>query len=389
MSAMWIRLFNVPASPGFCRILMLSQLLLWGVLAGVSPSAASAERVDNWLDVVRQTPYWESQGMASNLTTIRRWVLLSEGYCSKPQRHILFDRRGRFVGFIDNADTAAATNRRLNEAREHLAAEHRVADWSPGTDMSKGYPFALSCNQRYVDINEAIARMVGSEKDYRLWGTWDGMRVGSATSPVSLVTLIRTVYEHLKDQGRISFPASVMPAFMGKSIIESGGKKHALSSESARGIMQLRPSVLDDCEIPKDFRLHRMAQVDCALRLVEQIDRNLQQPFNAVFGKLPEKKRRLLYGLLLTQAYQIGVGRMIELLQDNELGKAAQYFTAHADRFSAEDIQVGMIYHNLGRRDLGMLTLYYVTDVGIATEALCASSEMQNDAWCVRPLRGR
>ena len=102
---MWIRLFNVPASPGFCRILMLSQLLLWGVLAGVSPSAASAGRVDNWLDVVRQTPYWESQGMASNLTTIRRWVLLSEGYCSKPQRHILFDRRGQFVGFIDNADT--------------------------------------------------------------------------------------------------------------------------------------------------------------------------------------------------------------------------------------------------------------------------------------------
>jgi hypothetical protein len=366
---------------------MLSQLLLWGMLAGVLPSAASAERVDNWLDVVRQTPYWESQGMARNLTTIRRWVLLSEGYCSKPQRHILFDRRGQFVGFIDNADNTEATGHRINETRERLAAEHRVADWSPGTDMSQGYPFALSCNQRYVDINESIARMVGSEKDYRLWGTWDGMRVGSATSPVSLVTLIRTVYEHLEDQGRISFPASVMPTFMGKTIIESGGIKHALSTVSARGIMQLRPNVLDDCEIPKDFRLHRMAQVDCALRLLEQIDRNLQQPFNAVFGKLPEKKRRSLYGLLLTQAYQIGVGRMIELLQDDELGKAAQYFAAHADQLSAEDIQLGMIYHNLGRRDLGMMTLYYVTDVGIATEALCASSEMQNDAWCDRPLR--
>ncbi|MGB5398148.1 MAG: hypothetical protein WBN96_13450 [Gammaproteobacteria bacterium] len=386
MSTMWIRLLNSPASPGNCRILKLSQLLLWGVLAGVLPSVASAERVDNWLDVVRQTPYWESQGMASNLTTIRRWVLLSEGYCSKPQRHILFDRRGQFVGYIDNADTTEATGQRINQTRERLAAEHRVADWSPGTDTSQGYPFALACNQRYVDINESIARMVGSEKDYRLWGTWDGMRVGSASSPVSLVTLIRTVYEHLKDQGRISFPTSVMPAFMGKTIIESGGIKHALSTVSARGIMQLRPDVLDDCEIPKDFRLHRMAQVDCALRLVEQIDRNLQQPFNTVFGKLPEKKRRLLYGLLLTQAYQIGVGRMIELLQDDELGKAAQYFAAHADQLSAEDIQVGMIYHNLGRRDLGMLTLYYVTDVGIATEALCASSEMQNDAWCVRPL---
>jgi len=388
MSAMWIRLLNVPASPGICRILMLSQWLLWGVLTGVFPLAASAERVDNWLDVVRQTPYWESQGVARNLITIRRWVLLSEGYCSKPQRHILFDRRGQFVGFIDSADNTEATTRRLNEARERLAAEHLVADWSPGTDRSQGYPFALSCDQPYVDMNEAIARMVGSEKDYRLWGTWDGMHVGSATSPVSLVTLIRTVYEHLNDQGRISFPASVMPAFMGKTIIESGGIKHALSTESARGIMQLRPSVLDDCEIPKDFRLHRMAQVDCALRLVEQNDRNLQQPFNAVFGKLPEKKRQLLYGLLLTQTYQIGVGRMIELLQDNELGKAAQYFAAHADHFSAEDIQVGMIYHNLGRRDLRMLSLYYVTDVGIATEALCASSEMQNDAWCVRPLRG-
>ena len=190
---MWIRRLNVPASPGICRILMLSQWLLWGVLTGVFPSAASAERVDNWLDVVRQTPYWESQGVARNLITIRRWVLLSEGYCSKPQRHILFDRRGQFVGFIDSADTAAATNRRLNEAREHLAAEHRVADWSPGTDMSQGYPFALSCDQPHVDMNEAIARMVGSEEDYRLWGTWDGMRVGSATSPVSLVTLIRTV----------------------------------------------------------------------------------------------------------------------------------------------------------------------------------------------------
>ena len=364
---------------------MLSQLLLWGVLTGVFPSVASAERVDNWLDVVRQTPYWESQGVARNLITIRRWVLLSEGYCSKPQRHILFDRRGQFLSFIDNAKNSEATVRRLNEARERLAAEQRVADWSPGSDRSPGYPFALSCDQPYVDMNEAIARMVGSDKDYRLWGTWDGVRAGSADSPVSLVTLIHTMYEHLKDQGRISFPASMMPDFMGKTIIESGGIKHALSNKSARGIMQLRPSVLDDCEIPRDFRLHRMAQVDCALRLVEQNDRNLEQPFNAVFGKLPEKKRQLLYGLLLTQTYQIGVGRMIELLQDEELGKAAQYFAAHADRFSAEDIQVGMIYHNLGRRDLRMRTLYYVTDVGIATEALCASSEMQNDAWCVRP----
>jgi hypothetical protein len=29
-----------------------------------------------------------------------------------------------------------------------------------------------------------------------------------------------------------------------------------------------------------------------------------------------------------------------------------------------------MIFHNLGRRDIGMLTLYYVTDTQLATEAL-------------------
>jgi hypothetical protein len=371
-------------SPSFFRIPIPALLLVGGVLSVGLSAAVAAAQLDNWVDVVRHTPYWASRGVAGNLATLRRWVLLSKGYCGTLQRQILFDRRGRFVGYIDNADSAAATTHRLNAVRERLAAQHRVADWSSGTDITQGYPFALSCDQPYVDMNDAVARMAGSNQEYRLWGTWDGIRAGSADNPVSLVTLMRTVYQDLEDQGRISFPANVMPAFMGRTMIESGGRKEALSTRSARGIMQLQPSVLDDCEIPKDFRLHRMAQVDCALRLIEQNDRNLQPAFDAVFGNLPEKKRRLLYRLLLTQTYQIGLGRMIELLQDDELGKAARYFATHADDFSAEDIQVGMIYHNLGRRDIGMLTLYYVTDVGIATEALCRSRAMRDDAWCDR-----
>lgn len=354
--------------------------VLWILLVVLSPPAVAAKQVANWLDVVRQTPYWASQGVADNLAIIRRWVLLSEGYCSQPGRQILFDRRGRFLGYINNADSVATTMDRLNKTRERLATEHRVDYWSPGTTTSQGYPFALACNQPNVDIKDAISRMTGSKHDYRLWGTWDGMRAGSRDHPVSLASLIRTVYEHLKQQGRITLPAQIMPTFMGKIIIESGGNKRALSTEAARGIMQLQPSVLDDCEIPKQFRLHRMAQVDCALRLVDQNNRNLEQPFKAIFGDLPVKKRELLYGLLLTQSYQIGVGRMTELLQGKELGKAAAWFAAHPQHFSAEDIQVGMIFHNLGRRDIGMLTLYYVTDVHIASEALCAV--MPNDPWC-------
>lgn len=351
-------------------------------LCATSRSAQAAQRVDDWLEVVRQTPYWASQGVAANLTTIRRWVLFGKSYCSEARRHILFDRRGRFVGYIENGDSAADTLERLNTARRSLASRDRIDSFSPGGNATQGYPFALSCDQPFADMQEAIARMVGSEDAYKVWGTWDDMRVGSADHPVSLLELIRTVYGHRREQGRLTFPGSVMSTFLGNTLVESGGQKHALSTESARGVMQLRPEVLDDCEVPEKYWLHRMAQVDCALRLVEQNHRNLEQPFMQRFEHLPEPKRSLLYRLLLIQAYQIGVGRTIELLQDPELGSAAAYFAAHSDRFSAEDIQVGMVYHNIGRRDIGMLTLYYVTDARIVTEALCHSAYLRNDAYC-------
>lgn len=376
---------SFPSFPSFnnhCRVLTAALSLVLLPLPGVAQQAVTPEPVDSWLEIVRQTPYSASQGVAANLATIRRWVLLGDSYCNEPRRHILFDRRGRFLAFIDDADNPDTTNDRLSEARKQQAIAQQADYWSPGGSASPGYPFALSCHQPFADMDEAIARMVGIDEDYRLWGSWDGLSIGTAASQVSLVAMIRVVYEHRKEQGRFSFPDSVMPNFLGKTMIESGGQKNALSSEAARGIMQLRPNVLNDCEIPEEFRLHRMAQVDCALRLIEQNHRNLEAPFNDIFGDLPEDKRRVLYGLLLTQAYQIGLGRTIELLQDEELGRTAAYFAANAQRFSAEDIQVGMIYHNLGRRDIGLRTLYYVTDSRIAGEALCASSVIQNDPWC-------
>lgn len=337
---------------------------------------------ESWLKVVRQTPYWHSQGVADNLATIRTWVLFSRSYCSEPQRHLLFDHRGQFLTYMDNGGSVAQTIERLNQTRRQLAEKERVAYWHPGADDRRGYPLALACHQPFVNIDEVIARLTGSNEDYRVWGTWDGMTIGTRDNPVSLVELFSQVYEYRKNQERFSFPDSVMSSFLGKTIIESGAQKNALSAQAARGIMQLRPEVLDDCEIPKEYRLHRMAQVDCALRLVEQNHRNLKEPFDATFGHLPQNKRQQLYGLLLTQAYQIGVGRTIQLLTDEELGKAARYFAENQERFSAEDIQVGMIYHNLGREDIGLRSLYYVTDIRLAQEALCASRAMKDYAWC-------
>ena len=357
------------------------------MLAGAS-FTASGKQVESWLDVVRDTPYWASQGVAHNLVTIRRWVLLGTGYCGQPARQILFDRRGRFVSFVDDAVNPQETVKRLNRARETLDAEGRVAGWSPGSSVKEGYPFALACDQPDADITRAVQRLIGTEKADRLWGTWDGMQVGSMDEPVSLVKLIHIVHDRRQKTGHLALPNGVMSRFLGEVMIESGGIKHALSADSARGIMQLTPDVLDDCEIPEDFRLHRMAQVDCALRLVDQNDRNLRAPFNSVFGELPKKKRARLYLLLLTQAYQIGIGRTIELLQDKELGKAAQYFAAHEKHFSAADIQAGMIYHNLGRRDIGLMSLYYVIDVGIASHTLCRARVMENDVWCSETVTG-
>ncbi|MEQ8954241.1 MAG: hypothetical protein RL120_08920 [Gammaproteobacteria bacterium] len=336
----------------------------------------------SWLNIVRQTPYAESQGVASNLATIRQWVLFGNGFCDEPRRHLLYDRRGRFLGYIESAETASETIARLNTTRQRIVEEKNLTGWSPGSPGNSGYPFALSCDQPFVDIDEAISRLTGAQEKYRLWGTWDNISVGTPEDQVSLIELFKTVYRYRREQGRFSFSDSVLPTLLGKVIIESGGVQDALSAASARGIMQLTPQVLQDCNVPNRFRLHRIVQVDCALRLMEQNHRNLQEPFTTVFGELPRKKQSELYNLLLTQAYQVGVGRVTELLLDEELGRAAQYFAANQEQFSAMDILVGMIYHNLGRRDLGLRTLYYVTDINLAQQALCASTAMAGDPWC-------
>ena len=366
------------------QLTRLGLVLFMTGLAG--PAAAQTSHMpashESWLDVVRQTPYWHSQGVADNLKTIRSWVLFSHSYCSEPDRHLLFDHRGRFLTYLDNGDNSKQTIERLNQTRKQMAEKGRVGQWHPGADDQLGYPLALACHQPFVNIDEVIARLTGENEDYRVWGTWDGLTIGTQDDQVSLIELFNQVYEYRKGQNRFSFPDSVMSSFLGKTIIESGAQKNALSAQAARGIMQLRPEVLNDCKIPTEYQLHRMAQVDCALRLVEQNHRNLKAPFEATFGHLPQNKRQQLYGLLLTQAYQIGVGRTIQLLADEELGKAARYFAKHAQRFSAEDIQVGMIYHNLGRDDIGLRSLYYVTDIRLAQQALCTSAARESRARC-------
>jgi hypothetical protein len=341
--------------------------------AGGAPIAAAApEAAGGWQALIRQSPFWESQGVHANLVTLRRWVLAGEAWCEDENRHLLFDRRARFLGYVATSAEAEANQSRINETRARLAATSRIEAWAPGSAGRTGYPFALSCKQPHARIGDALVRYTGEDPGARLWGTWDGMEIGRAEAPVSLHAAIRQVFEHRRVRDGFSLPEHVLATLAGKVIIESGGAARALSPAGARGIMQLSPEALRDCELAERFRFHRIAQIDCALRLLEQNHRNLEPVFAARFANLPEEKYNALYGMLLVQAYHGGVGRVIALLADEELGRAARYFARHHDRFTAGDIALGMILHNLGRNRLGFASLYYVTDVSIASARACA-----------------
>jgi hypothetical protein len=359
-------------------------LVLVTVLGGAGAArpgvpAEAPTPLASWQDAIRQSPYWESQGVYANLTTIRRWVLAGEAFCGNQNRHILFDRRATFLGYVEDArgvradgSHRARNQHRIDEHRQRLAAAGQVDAWAPGEVDRVGYPFALSCRQPDARLDAALARYAGEDASATLWGTWDGMTIGSEAAPVSLHEAIRQVYGFRRDMGRISLPAHVLGALAGKTIIESGGIREARSAAGARGILQLSPAALEDCRIDRRFHYHRIAQIDCALYLLEQNHRNLAPAFAQRFGHLPERKAAELYDMLLLQAYHGGVGRVRDLLADEHLNGAARYFAEHHERFSAGDIALGMVLHNLGRNRLGFASLYYVADVGIARRAACA-----------------
>ncbi|GAB4346077.1 MAG: hypothetical protein Kow006_04070 [Gammaproteobacteria bacterium] len=332
---------------------------------------AAEETPAAWLRVVRDTPYVFSAGLYDNLTMIRRWVLLGEGFCDRPDRHVLFDQRGRFLTWLNDSPTLAETQQRLNSVRELLYQKGRVHRWIGGTLTETGYPFALSCKQPHVDLADSLDRLFGRDPDDLVWGQWDGMRVGRKEAPVPLIELVLQVFRQRAGQVGLEVSDEFVRTLLGQLIVESGVRKHSVSAARAVGLLQLRPEVLSDCRLPRRFHLHRMAQVDCAVRLYVQIDRNLRPLFEARFGALPAAKRQRLYALLLTQTYHAGIGRMRELLGDGEPGRAARSLAEDHGRYTAEDLALGIVFHNLGRVDLGLASLFYLVDVAIAGDQVC------------------
>jgi hypothetical protein len=351
-------------------------------MAQQNNSEATAGKGEDWTRVVRTSPYWVSQGVFTNILTIRRWVLKESGYCSSPDRHIIFDMRGQFLAWISDGDDREATQGRLNETRQSLYDKGRADTWVPGGAGQTGYPFALACDQPHVNIDEAVARYLGTLPADRIWGAWDDLSFATSSTPGTLHDALLYVFQYRNSQNRLSLPEELPRYLAGQILIESGAQARAHSRADARGILQLSPAALGDCEIAPDNTWHRLAQIDCALRLMNQNARNLEPVFQERFGHLPESKRNRLFTLLLIQAYHGGVGRVQALLQDPVLSQPAQYFADNHERFSAGDIAFGLIFHNLGRDRLGLASLYYVADVQLATEALCRTPRLKPTEFC-------
>jgi hypothetical protein len=368
----------------FCFVIRLLQAVLLATLPWfASGAAASTGKADAWTDVVRAAPYWSSQGVYRNVLTIRSWVLSESSYCASQNRHIFYDMRGQFLGWSEDADTVGANQQQLNDTRQNMFRDGRSSAWAAGAANVTGYPFALACDQPHVDLAGSIARYLGKKQEDRLWGAWDDIEVGSQGNSVSLHHALMAVYKKRNEQQRLSELPPALPRYLaGQLLIESGGQTRAHSTANARGIMQLSPAALSDCRISSENYWHRLAQMDCALKLNNQNARNLRPAFTERFGKLPAKKRDELFSLLLVQAYHGGAGRVKSLLQDELLSRPAAYFARHQASYSAGDIAFGMIFHNLGRDRFGLSSLYYVADVQLATEALCEQSVLENSGFC-------
>ena len=353
------------------RLFFITLML---ALAWVGPAYAEKSPAP-WLQVVRHTPYVYSHNWFRNLSDIRRWVLTESGYCSDQDRHLLFDIRAQFLTYQDDRLLRETTQQQLNDTRKILADKGKVHTWVAGAKNQVGYPFALACNQPHVDLNSALARLLGWHKDFWVWGSWNGIKVGSESSPVPLIDMVKAVYDKQSRLQQFPYAEQLWPMFVGQIVIESGAVKYTRSTAQALGMMQLMPAVLEECGILGRHQQHRMAQIECASKLYGQNHRRLKPAFEQRFGHLPEAKQQQLYQLLLVQAYHGGVGRIMGLLgisEDDsvEARNAAEYFAQHHQRFSAEDIALGLIYHNLGRNRLGLASLYYLVDVQLAVEEI-------------------
>src|SRR5690625_3950525 len=110
----------------YYRLLLLLFTLNHSALALDRKTAEKQSQnpaAESWRSVVRASPYWMSQGAFQNLVTLRRWVLTGAAYCEQKHRHVVFNTRASFLGYIVVGDIIEATTQLMKYARACLAQE--------------------------------------------------------------------------------------------------------------------------------------------------------------------------------------------------------------------------------------------------------------------------
>jgi hypothetical protein len=330
----------------------------------VPDSVAITETYNSLSDFVRNQPYDViTEDVFENWYELRSWVLLSDGPCGEKDSHIFANINGEYLGCFKNDSSLVSQQGFIDQYRKELY-EQNISDVV--LNQRSGYPFAYNCDNE--SFKEAIGRMTGDSTDYLLSGSWEHISVPEQ-NPISIIEAVHLINE----KNNHNLPEDILKRFFGQIVIESRGKKDLRSRKGARGMMQILPSVLERCGVEPQYYEHRFAQIDCALDQLNRSYHIMQSRVDRALPNIDATRRDELAQWMATHAYHAGSGRMSRLFGPTRTGAAARELNQHSEKyknFTAEDLGIFLINHNIGRDGIGRATMKYTLDTQVAGDAI-------------------
>ena len=293
-------------------------------------------------------------------------VLKQDGLCSVHARHVFIDVHGEIVAHIDdtkNEEGGNTTQQTIDAMRQQLWSSKKT-DIVQASSGSTSYPFVYSCTHNVYE--EALLRVTGKEEEALLHGSWKQFQVPKE-NPISIVDAIF----QMNEQNRYQVPEDIVKRLLGQLVIESSGKKNAISVAGARGMLQLMPETLKSCGIEPKHYQHRFAQIDCALSELKSAHKALHALVDDVLFNFSDTQRDDIAAWMTTQAYHAGRGNISKLLTTHsavakELNSNAHLFS----KFSGKDLSMMLILKNFGRASVGPQALKYALDSEIVGDQI-------------------
>lgn len=307
-----------------------------------------------------------SEDLFDNWYASRGVVLKQDGVCSVHARHVFIDAHGNIVAHIDdtkNEEGVNTTQQTIDAMRQQLWSSKKT-DIVQAPSGSTSYPFVYSCTHNVYE--EALLRVTGKEEGSLLHGSWKQFQVPKE-NPISIVDAIF----QMNEQNRYHVPEDIVKRLLGQLVIESSGKKNAISVAGARGMLQLMPETLKSCGVEPKHYQHRFAQIDCALSELKSAHKALHTLVDEMLSDLSDTQRDDIAAWMTTQAYHAGRGNISKLFTTHsavakEMNRDAHLFS----QFSGKDLSMMLILKNFGRASVGPQALKYALDSEIVGDQL-------------------